>query len=113
MAYRIVMWIAVASLVGVALVSVASSVAGSYAGWTFYTPYSSSTQTLAMQVQELAMRAQTFLIPAAALSVAAYLLLLDREFRRRPRARGFDVEPARPVEEVSTSSSDEEARKRG
>ena len=96
---RLFMWLAVASLAGLALASAATSAAALSAsasgagGWTFYTPYGGPPPTVAMRVLDAGSSAQTLLLPLAALSSAAYILLLDRDVRRASAARGFDVEP--------------------
>ena len=91
----ITLWIAVSSLVGIGLASVASSVArlfgGSSTGWTYYTPYSTTTVLpLSMQVVDFCSTLMMFLVPLAALSSAAFMVLLERQVRRSS-VRGFAV----------------------
>ncbi len=45
-------------------------------GWTFYTPYSPGRQ-----IAEILVYADRLLFPVATLSLAMYLLLLDRDVR--------------------------------
>jgi hypothetical protein len=91
------MWLAVTSLAGLALTSAVSSVASwsmGSTGWTFYTPYAPS-QSLELTVIQFCSYADTGLWPMAALSAAAYILLLERDLRRM-RDRGFPVETLGP-----------------
>ena len=91
------MWIAVASLAVVGLASAASAVAGwcetGGVGWTFYTAYATTPPPLALRVMEVSAAVETVAVPVAALSSAAYILLLDREVRRGFGTRGFEVRP--------------------
>src|SRR5687768_2432899 len=101
MTRRVFMWIAVASLVGLGLVSAASSLASlsqtAGGGVTLYswTAFSPTPPTLAMRILEASGTAQMILFPIAALSSAGYLLLLDRDVRRGAMTRGFEVEAVR------------------
>ena len=47
------------------------------------------------QIVDVGGKVEAVLIPAFSLSLAAYLLLLDRELGRRPRV-GFEVSPVEP-----------------
>jgi hypothetical protein len=94
------MWIAAASLVGLGLVSTASSLAslsqtGGGGGTLSLTSSWSDFQTsstLAMRIMEASSYAQMILFPMAALSSAGYILLLDRDVSRGAMPRGFEVE---------------------
>ena len=94
MTRRVYMWIAVASLIGVALVSGASSLA-SVSIIDYVTP-SPPSQRMAMQVIEVCSFIEMVLFPIAALSIAAYIFLLERDVRQRLASRGFEVELGGP-----------------
>ena len=98
MTRRVCLWAAVCSLSGLAAVSVVSSVAGSYASWTYYTPGSATIPNRAMQVMNACAYAEMILVPLAALASAGYMLLLDRAVRHDLAGRGFEVRPMRGSE---------------
>jgi hypothetical protein len=87
------MWIAVASLSALAVASAVSAVAevSNLRGGGLQ-----PSPTLVMRLIEASDYAQMLLVPVAALSLAAYVLLLDRQVSGGLRSRGFDVEAARP-----------------
>ena len=98
---RVCMWIAVTSLVGLGLISAATSLAYfsvSDGGWTFSLANSEPPPTLAMRLLEASPYVEVVLRPLAALSSAGYILLLDRDVRRGSTSRGFEVQAPRSAD---------------
>jgi hypothetical protein len=86
------MWVAVVSLIGLAVSTAVSSLATvSAGGWAIYV-YSPQPPPLAMQNIEATAWVNMLLVPLAALSSAAYILRLDRDVRHGLMSRGFEVE---------------------
>lgn len=97
MARRTFLWITAASWLAFGLASAASALptltGGSYGTWTFYTPYTPAAPTPWERLVAITDTALMLLLPLAATSLAAYLVLLDRDVRRTSASRGFDVRP--------------------
>lgn len=94
MARRICMWIAVVSLSGIASAHIVAFAARyTSGGRIMYTSTGQASDPLAAWVLHASGEAQRLLVPVAALSSAAYMLLLDRHVRRGATIRGFDIEP--------------------
>jgi hypothetical protein len=95
MARRIVMWIAVVSLVALGGVSGASAVIylwqNGNTGWTYYTPYSVTVAPVS-NVASFCAIAQRVLLPVAALSSAFYIYLAERAFQQLNPRRGFELQ---------------------
>ena len=96
MLHRLSMWVAVASLTALAVVSgtslIVSSGISDGSGWTFYTPNSQPSPSL-VNVAILLAETERVLLPLAAIASAAYIYL---SHRGSARPRGFDVELERP-----------------
>jgi hypothetical protein len=97
MLHRVMMWIAVASLGALGVVSAISWVislgVSNTNGWTFYTPNSQPSPSL-MNALLLCGQAEQVLLPVAAISSAAHIYISDRASRQ---ARGFDLDSERPM----------------
>jgi hypothetical protein len=95
------MWIAVMSLAGLGVSNVVSSLAMSgitNGGWTFYTPYTPSP--LAMNINIACGQADRVFFPTATISLAMYILLLERELRQTWGVRGFEVRSLRKSDDA-------------
>ena len=98
MTRRLFLWLAVTAWIGFGLtgaVTAAASLSGwGIGGWTFYTPYTPYPPPApAERIVNACTSAQVVLLPVAAVSLAVYLVLLDRDVRRGS-PRGFEVDPA-------------------
>ena len=98
MARRIYMWIAVASLTGFALANVTPWLAHySSGGSIHYTSTGQASDPVAAWVLQASRYANAVFLPIGALSLAGYILLLDRDVRAA-HSRGFNVgTPAEPA----------------
>lgn len=86
---RLLLVLAVVSMVGVAVATGVSWVLqASASGWTFYTPYSTGPTGWVVAVLEGCAVAYRVLVMVGAVSLAGYLVMLERAVGVRARERG-------------------------
>lgn len=94
---RTLMWVTVLSLCATAVASLLSCLPMlADQAWTLYTPSPGPTPSVVDLLTEGSTYALILLVPLAALSSAGYIFVLDRDLRRGPDSRGFDVTTTRP-----------------